>query len=337
MYIKIRDWNLHYENSITRRVRNILYVPVPNKQGLGYHKLMHAKDGLMIYGAWTALLLLASRCTPRGDLSKYSTVSELSVATLIEKDQLMYAIRFLSDELDWIEIIERDDTDLFNLKQRTNNEQTTNKQRCTTVEQPLNNNGTMLCNNNNNSFSSNSFNPLELSNNTSIYSITSMTKAPDSTENINKLGDNVLNPEPDSIDGSTKNAHTVDPDTKLTYDTATWRADYEAYINGHDLAYREMTEDKEWLNRMKYLNPGLDIALSIENAREFWRSKEGWENKKSKRKIKEIDWRSTYRNAIRQPMNRVFEQKFQSKIQNYQKSVTHEDIQKNLSFLGELV
>jgi len=102
--IKIRDWDSNFEQDRSRTYRSIKWVPVPNKQGAGYRKIMKHKKGLEIYACWIALVLQGSLCTPRGDLSKYS-IEDLSLLTLIPEEILLQAIDFLSYPLDWVEKI----------------------------------------------------------------------------------------------------------------------------------------------------------------------------------------------------------------------------------------
>lgn len=105
MKIKIRDWDKHFEQDRSRQWKTIKWVPVPNKQGAGYRRIMSEKNGLEIFGCWNALLQTASLCSPRGDLSKYS-IGDLSRLTLCDIKKLETAIIYLSQVLDWIEVIE---------------------------------------------------------------------------------------------------------------------------------------------------------------------------------------------------------------------------------------
>lgn len=119
MRIKIRDWDLHFERDRSKGWKNIKWVPVPNKQGLGYKKIMidngkPREKGAEIFGCWLALLQQGSIVNPRGDLTKY-TIEELSMNTLIPLTILNNAINFLSQMLDWIEIIENLDKPLTSL------------------------------------------------------------------------------------------------------------------------------------------------------------------------------------------------------------------------------
>lgn len=105
MKIRIRDWDTHFEADRTRQWKTLKWVPIPNKQGSGYRKIMSEKQGLEIFGCWIALVEIGSLCSPRGDLSKYD-LSDLARLTLIDKKHLEKSIIYLSQSLDWIELIE---------------------------------------------------------------------------------------------------------------------------------------------------------------------------------------------------------------------------------------
>lgn len=108
---RIRDWDEHFERDRTRQWKSLQWVPIPNKQGTGYRKIMREKDGLEIFACWIAMIEIASKCETRGDLSKYS-IDDLSLLTLIDVEKLKRAICYLSEVLDWIEVIRNLDTDV---------------------------------------------------------------------------------------------------------------------------------------------------------------------------------------------------------------------------------
>jgi hypothetical protein len=67
--LRIKDWSLIYENNRTRSLKNMLWVPVPNKlDGDGYTELVDHQNGVAHLGAWLTILQIASKCTPRGTL-----------------------------------------------------------------------------------------------------------------------------------------------------------------------------------------------------------------------------------------------------------------------------
>lgn len=72
--IQIVDWGKHYENNRTRELKRMTWVPLPNKHdGDGYTELISEHpNGPAHYGAWCALLGVASKCLPRGTLVRQS-------------------------------------------------------------------------------------------------------------------------------------------------------------------------------------------------------------------------------------------------------------------------
>ena len=67
--LSIVGWNTIYENNRTRDLKKMDWVPIPNKlDGDGYTELLAHPDGALHYAAWVILVLVASRCQPRGTL-----------------------------------------------------------------------------------------------------------------------------------------------------------------------------------------------------------------------------------------------------------------------------
>lgn len=66
---RIANWDSHFENNRTRELKGMSWVPIPNKMdGDGYTELLEHVDGAAHYGAWVAIVLVASKCDPRGTL-----------------------------------------------------------------------------------------------------------------------------------------------------------------------------------------------------------------------------------------------------------------------------
>lgn len=64
---RIRDWNLHFENNESRKLKRCAWVKLPNKQdGRGYRRLVALKNGAALFGCWVALVEVASKCHVRG-------------------------------------------------------------------------------------------------------------------------------------------------------------------------------------------------------------------------------------------------------------------------------
>lgn len=100
MAITIIDWEKHFENSQSKRWESLRWVPIPNKQGLGYKKIMQQKNGAEIFGCWIAIIECASRQKPRGIITM--SIDDLSLETMINSVTLSESIKYLSDMLNWI-------------------------------------------------------------------------------------------------------------------------------------------------------------------------------------------------------------------------------------------
>lgn len=65
----IANWSENFENNRTRELKNLAWVPMPNRHdGDGYTELMDHPKAAAHYGAWCAIVQVASKCDPRGTL-----------------------------------------------------------------------------------------------------------------------------------------------------------------------------------------------------------------------------------------------------------------------------
>src|SRR5690349_20483359 len=65
----IAQWDKLYENSQSRKVDKLRWVPMPNHHdGKGFRRLMMLPDAVEIYGAWALIVQVASKCPTRGVL-----------------------------------------------------------------------------------------------------------------------------------------------------------------------------------------------------------------------------------------------------------------------------
>jgi hypothetical protein len=107
---RIKDWQRHFENNRTKELKSLSWVPFPNKHdGDGYTELVEGhKDGPSHYGAWCALVQVASKCDPRGTLLRdgYRPHSPASLArkTRYPEKVLADAISRLI-EIGWLEVM----------------------------------------------------------------------------------------------------------------------------------------------------------------------------------------------------------------------------------------
>jgi hypothetical protein len=92
--------------------------------------------------------------------------------------------------------------------------------------------------------------------------------------------------------------------------------DIPSYKLSFDFYKKELFEnfeliktDNEFLEEQERFNPNVDIILSIEKSiANFWGLEAGWKNKKNS-KNKSINWKSTFSNAISNPLNKVYKNK----------------------------
>ena len=106
---KIRDWAIHFENNRTREMKNMSWIPVPNKHdGDGYTTLVSRENGAALLGAWLVILQVASRCEIRGTLLRSGKTPHdsrsLARITRLPMEIISEALKVCSTELDWIEI-----------------------------------------------------------------------------------------------------------------------------------------------------------------------------------------------------------------------------------------
>ncbi len=113
-YYRIANWDELFENNRSRELKNLDWVPIPNKQdGDGYTELLDHKNGAAHLGAWTALLQLASKCETRGKLMRNTgephCAASISRRTRIPKEILEEMLpRVL--KTGWLEVVNTDCT-----------------------------------------------------------------------------------------------------------------------------------------------------------------------------------------------------------------------------------
>lgn len=88
-----------------------------------------------------------------------------------------------------------------------------------------------------------------------------------------------------------------------------WRTSFVEYEKQASDAWDRLVSDAEWMQERKRYHPNLDIRLSLEKAfNDFWGTEAGWAHKKKSR-VKEIDWNSTFKNALTLKGNQVWEKR----------------------------
>lgn len=109
---RVRHWHKHFENNRTKELKNLSWVPFPNKHdGDGYTELLDHENGAAHFGCWCVLVQVASKCDPRGtllrDTGKPHTSHSLARMSRIPAGLLEEAIARLI-QLQWLECFEVD-------------------------------------------------------------------------------------------------------------------------------------------------------------------------------------------------------------------------------------
>lgn len=95
-----------------------------------------------------------------------------------------------------------------------------------------------------------------------------------------------------------------------------WRNDFEIYKLELNKEFDRLINDAEFIAKQQELNPGLNIKLTLQKAKEnYWIREVGWKKKKSSRS-KTIDWEQTFINALSMPSNRVWKSKEEVEKEN---------------------
>jgi len=119
---RIRDWSRLFENSETRKLKSLSWVPVPNQHdGAGYRALWENlpaspetpgdfRGAPEVFAGWILILELASRCPERGLLvkdNKALTPREMALKTGAAEKLFVVALKELtSKEIGWIEVVD---------------------------------------------------------------------------------------------------------------------------------------------------------------------------------------------------------------------------------------
>lgn len=108
MTYRIREWDTLFENNRTREMKRMDWVPIPNRMdGNGYLTLVSHRHGAAHFGAWIAILEIASRCPVRGTLTQASggvhTASTLARVSRMSVEVISTALRRLV-EVGWIDL-----------------------------------------------------------------------------------------------------------------------------------------------------------------------------------------------------------------------------------------
>lgn len=87
-------------------------------------------------------------------------------------------------------------------------------------------------------------------------------------------------------------------------DKKNWKNDFDIYVEELRNAYKEIQNDTDWIKQQESFYLNVDIIKSIEKACvNYWATPTGWKKKKQS-KISDINWKSTFGNAI--SLNKVY-------------------------------
>lgn len=107
---RIYEWDKHFENNRSRVIKDLSWVPIPNKHDSdGYTQIMDEDDAAIIYCGWILIVQIASKCEPRGLLvrknGKPHNAESLARQTRAPKKIFDTAIPYLSKQIHWLEVV----------------------------------------------------------------------------------------------------------------------------------------------------------------------------------------------------------------------------------------
>lgn len=117
---RVRNWQERFESAKSRTYKIKSQTYMPNKQGVGYLRIMREPDGVAIYGAWCAMVGFLSR--QEGPRQGYLTDTGKSGGEPYDPDTLAMLLMVpsgivrrmvdfcSSDSIRWLEVARRKDT-----------------------------------------------------------------------------------------------------------------------------------------------------------------------------------------------------------------------------------
>lgn len=111
---QIHNWHQYYETAETRKLKNLLWVPTPNKHdGVGFRRIARHPRAVEIFCAWNLILQIASKCQARGVLEDDNgplTATDCGDKTGFPDEIFEVAFEVLSDpKIRWIDKIPVED------------------------------------------------------------------------------------------------------------------------------------------------------------------------------------------------------------------------------------
>lgn len=113
---RIKGWDSHgFQVSQNSRTRGPLkWVALPTKHdGKGFRRLMRHKEGVAFFGCWCLIVQVAAKCPTRGVLADGDgplSSSDLHLKTGAPEDLMVKAMKFLHEEVGWLEKVAKDST-----------------------------------------------------------------------------------------------------------------------------------------------------------------------------------------------------------------------------------
>lgn len=111
IFYAIKDWDKHFENSESRKVKSLTWVPVKNKHdGKGYRRVAAHPKSIQVFCAWNLIIQVASKMPVRGVLRDEDgplTTSDLAFKTGFPEHIFEAAFELLTDQkIGWLERLE---------------------------------------------------------------------------------------------------------------------------------------------------------------------------------------------------------------------------------------
>jgi hypothetical protein len=106
---RINNWSALFENNRSRQCDKLSWVPVPNSHdGENYSMLMDQPNAAELYTAWILMLQVASKCNPRGTLTRGNgqphDARSLAVKTRARAEWFTAALNYLTSNTDWLTV-----------------------------------------------------------------------------------------------------------------------------------------------------------------------------------------------------------------------------------------
>jgi hypothetical protein len=100
----------------------------------------------------------------------------------------------------------------------------------------------------------------------------------------------------------------------------TWKNDFNIYLQDATDALAKLKQNNEWMQKQQEFNPTILIIETLDKSfYNYWGTEAGWKNKKDSR-TKDINWKSTYANALSNPVNKVYKPKDNSQPTTFYKN-----------------